>query len=182
MVFGKGINDVNSKHPAYSIWHSMLRRSYSKVYHKNKPTYIGTEVSPEWYKFSNFIKWYDDNYIEGWHLDKDLLSNGCKLYSKDTCCFLPNEINILFSEKRQDNGLPLGVSVKKCSGKYIAQISFCENGVRKSGHIGTSRDPMLCFEMYKSAKEAKIKELANKYKEQLNPNVYSTLMNYIVIP
>lgn len=180
MVFGRGINDVSSKHPAYPIWHSMIRRAYSDVYHKNKPTYIGTTVHEDWFRLSNFIEWYNENYVNDWHLDKDLLSTGVKRYSPETCCFLPNEINILFSEKRQDNGLPSGVYFKKARGLYIAQISYCEDGVRKSGHLGVSSDPNKCFLMYKHAKESKIKELAEKYKSQLDDRVYDTLMQFEV--
>lgn len=180
MVFGRGINDVSSKHSAYSIWHSMIRRAYSEVYQKNKPTYVGTTVHEDWFRLSKFIEWYNENYVDGWHLDKDLLSTGLKRYSPETCCFLPNEINILFSEKRQDNGLPSGVYFKKSLGRYVAQISHCENGVRKSGHIGASNDPNKCFLMYKTASEKKIKELAEKYKSQLDARAYSTLMEFQV--
>lgn len=86
----------------------------------------------------------------------------------------------MFSEKRQDNGLPTGVYFKKSRDLYIAQLSYCSNGVRKSGHLGSSIDPNECFLMYKQAKEAKIKELAEKYKSQLDDRVYNSLTQFEV--
>ena len=49
MVFSKGINDViNSRDTKeYQVWHSMIRRCYSDVYQKLKPTYAGTVVCDE---------------------------------------------------------------------------------------------------------------------------------------
>ena len=46
-VFGKGINDTENAKD-YQTWHSMLRRCYSPVFKKDKPTYEGCEVCEEW--------------------------------------------------------------------------------------------------------------------------------------
>lgn len=62
---------------------------------KNKPTYEGCTVCDEWLYFSNFKKWFDENYIEGFQLDKDIIIRGNKVYSPQTCCFVPKEINII---------------------------------------------------------------------------------------
>lgn len=52
-----------------------------------------------WKYLSNFKKWYDEHYVEGWHLDKDILMQGNKFYSPETCCFVPFEINVLFRRR-----------------------------------------------------------------------------------
>ena len=59
-VFGKGINDTENAKD-YQTWHSMLRRCYSPVYKKDRPTYEGCEVCDEWLRLSTFKKWYAEN-------------------------------------------------------------------------------------------------------------------------
>ena len=139
-VFGVGINDVEVKDygdKRYVLWHSILRRSYSEVYHKNKPSYINVNVSDDWKRLSNFIKDveklpnFDMALSENWEIDKDVLSNGEKVYSKETCCFLPREINTLFN-RESTKGLKTGVSYNKRLGKFTASI----NKGRGSKHIG----------------------------------------------
>lgn len=102
MVCGVGINDMYgvSELQSYKTWDAMIRRCYTS--HSNKPTYVGCSVSSEWLLFSNFKKWFDDNYIEGYQLDKDILVNGNKIYSAATCCFVPQRINVLFRSMRSD--------------------------------------------------------------------------------
>ena len=80
LIFGIGVNDydghvrINGKIiKSYDVWHSMIERCYSKKSHKKRPTYIGCKVHKEWLYFSNFKKWFDENYIEGYELDKDIL-------------------------------------------------------------------------------------------------------------
>lgn len=83
---------------AFKKWHSMLERCHCPKYLKKKPSYSGCSVSEEWHNFQNFAKWWDNQYYEsGWHLDKDLLKFGNKVYSKDTCSLVPREINMLTS-------------------------------------------------------------------------------------
>lgn len=113
LVAGHGINDVNYTTQIYKIvegrtpfgrkkkvrvwvcpyyekWASMLRRAYSKVYHKKRPTYIGSSVCEEWLYLSNFIKWVDSQPEDNWanlQLDKDFLVSGNKHYSPEKFSF-----------------------------------------------------------------------------------------------
>lgn len=50
----------------------------------------------EWLSFSVFAKWFKIAYVEGYHLDKDLLFKCNKIYSPDTTIFIPGEI-IMFN-------------------------------------------------------------------------------------
>lgn len=177
MVFNIGINDLGVDYDSYVVWYSMLRRCYSAVYQQGKPTYIGTTVSPDWHWLSNFDQWFQKNYIQDWQLDKELLSNFSKVYSKDTCCFLPNEINSALYFDRGKNGLPPGVSYKTSNQNYIAQYSRKdEHGKRKSVHLLSSSDPQKCFQAYKVAKENYLKELADRFQAKLDPLAYRALM------
>lgn len=177
MIFEKGIADLPSSTKSYSVWHSMIRRCYSKNYQKDKPTYKNVEVINDWLLLSNFDNWFNHNYIENWQLDKDLLSNFGKIYSKDTCCFLPNEVNCALKFDTGKNGLYPGVSIKTASMKYISQYSRNVDGKRKSIHLLSSDDPYKCFLAYKKAKEGYLKELADKYSTILPVKVYNKLVN-----
>ena len=74
----------------YSAWHSMLQRCYVK--HSN-PTYTGCTVVKEWHNFQVFAKWFEENYIEEYHLDKDIKVPGNKVYGPDTCIFVTQAEN-----------------------------------------------------------------------------------------
>lgn len=88
-------------------------RCYSERWHQRKPTYIDCSVSEEWHLLSNYKQWYEENYVEGWQLDKDLLFPRNKIYSKETCVFVPQPINTLLTFRTNDRGqLPLGVTVR----------------------------------------------------------------------
>lgn len=65
-------------------------------------------------------KWFNQHYVEGFEIDKDLLSNkNKKLYSPETCVFLPREINrFLCKTTNKKSQLPLGVYVS--GGSIIA--------------------------------------------------------------
>lgn len=182
-VFGIASNDFNKiihkntiEHKAYSVWYSMIRRCYSYIYQKNKPTYEGCTVCDEWLYFSNFKKWFDENYIEGFQLDKDIIIRGNKVYSPETCCFVPKEINIIFQNKsKRIYDLPIGV-YKTRYNKYRASLHI--NG--KPVVIGNFNSPEEAFEAYKQEKEKYIKELANKWKDKIDIKVYNSLINYVV--
>ena len=67
-------------------------------------SYKGVEVCEEWYNFQNFAEWCETQKFlnakdvkgKSYQLDKDILVKGNKIYSPDTCCFVPPEINSLF--------------------------------------------------------------------------------------
>ena len=59
---------------------------------------------------------------KGMELDKDILVKGNRVYSPDTCCFIPMAINVLFSPgRKKKNNLPQGVTLT-ANGKYKVEI------------------------------------------------------------
>lgn len=68
-----------------------------------KGAYVGSTLSVGFENFDRWVGWAEsqlgfmceDNNGMLFHLDKDLLGNGDKHYSEDTCCFLPNVVNNL---------------------------------------------------------------------------------------
>ena len=79
--------------PYYQTWKGMLGRCYSTKYQDTRPTYKGCSVSEEWLTFSNFRAWMEKQDWEGMQLDKDLLFEGNKVYSAETCVFITREVN-----------------------------------------------------------------------------------------
>lgn len=168
------------KQKNYSIWRSMLQRCYDLKYQEKQPTYIGSIVIEEWHNFQNFAKWFEKNYnaeyMQGWQLDKDILCSDCKVYSPDTCVFVPQEINKLFTKRENYRGeYPLGVIKVKHYKKFIAQI--CTSNGRVRFYKDT---PEEAFQAYKEVKELCIKEVAEKWKDKIDLRVYQAMMNYEV--
>ena len=57
-IFGVATNDLENYTDTkmFKVWHSMIRRCYSDVYHKNQPAYDDVTVQESWLIFSNFKK------------------------------------------------------------------------------------------------------------------------------
>jgi len=79
--------------PHYQRWVHMLKRCYCEKTQKRKPSYIGCSVSEEWHNFQNYAEWCEQNYVEGCELDKDILVNGNRIYSSETCKFVTHQEN-----------------------------------------------------------------------------------------
>ena len=110
--------------PYYRAWWSMLQRCYSAIWQENNPTYKGCSVSEEWLTFSNFKKWAERKDFDGNQLDKDLLFEGNKVYSADTCVFITQAVNKFTIDSSAARGeWLLGVSWHKASGKFQSQCS-----------------------------------------------------------
>ena len=149
-LFGVGVNDapycqqprIDGKAaicPAYLAWAAMLDRAYSAKYHAEHPTYSWVKVCDEWHSFSNFMVWWLENQVDGWQLDKDLVGDG-KLYSPDTCVFVPAWLNSFTLDSGSASGAyPIGVSFNKGAGRFHAQ---CGNPMsKKREHIGYFNTP-----------------------------------------
>ena len=163
----------------YNTWVHMLRRCYDPKYQEKHPTYKGCTVCKEWWNFQVFAEWYYSHFyeIEGqiMNLDKDILKKGNKIYSPETCIFVPQFINKLFikSDKARGN-CPIGVS--KHGNKFEAQLRKGNERI----HLGACNTVEEAFQVYKHAKEQYIKEMAEKYKGQIPYEAYEALMNYEV--
>lgn len=161
----------------YKVWNGMLKRCYCEKNFVFHPTYKDCSVHPDWLNFQNFAKWYYENYKEGFQLDKDLLVEGNRVYSAETCCFVPRELNNIISNVRDTKSeTPLGVYPFK--NKFRASVNQCG----KRLFLGTFDDQMDAFYAYKKAKELFIRKQAEKYRMQIGGIVYSNLINYVINP
>ena len=103
---------------------------------------------------------------------------GNKLYSEDVCIFVPHRINLLLIKSNASRGdLPVGVSWDKVTSKYKAT---CNNGSGTAKTIGRYSSVQEAFQAYKSYKESVIRQVAEKYKHQLDTRAYEALLNYQV--
>lgn len=167
--------------PQYDTWRAMISRCYSEKIHTRQPYYKVCTVTEEWHNYQNFAMWYDQNYykIEGqrMHLDKDILVKGNKVYSPDTCVFVPQSINSLFIKKQTRENLPVGVGLGEgCTVRpYVA---FCNNGNGKQVRIGSFHSAMEAFGAYKRYKEDLIKKIAEEYKWIIPQRLYEAMINY----
>jgi hypothetical protein len=166
--------------PQYNRWRDMINRGYNNKLKQNHPTYQDCSVCEEWYNFQNFAKWYDENFYqienEKMCLDKDILVKGNKIYSPETCCFVPHRINCLFSKRDNARGsYPLGVMYD--SKKYFSQ---CHDDNDKCVSLGKFNTVDEAFKAYKTFKESVIKIVAFKYKDKIPNNLYNALCNYEV--
>ena len=162
--------------PAYTTWQGMLRRCYCPKKHAKQPTYADCSVHPKWHNFQVFAEWFEQQYFATcWQLDKDLIVEGNKVYSDTTCVFVPQQINKLLTDcGASRGGLPQGV---RRNGKgYQAQLSVDGNQYQ----LGTYATPEEAFEVYKLAKEANVKRMAEQYKCLIDPRVYDSLMRYAI--
>lgn len=159
---------------AYTQWRTMLGRCYSSYVQSMQPNCIGCTVCEEWHSFSNFFQWFRMNYRYGYCLDKDILVPMNKIYSPETCCLVPNAINVLYSYKREKRNLPIGVSYVKHMDKYVARINH--NGIQKNiGYFLTAKE---AFDAYKPIKEQSIREVAERWKDKIDKKVYDRMMQY----
>lgn len=109
--------------PFYRKWKCMIERAYSSAYHKLRPTYAEVTVCEEWHLFSNFKRWMEQQDWKGKQLDKDLLVQGNKVYSPETCVFVTSNINTLLHTKNAITIRKYPLGVFKFGKRYRSQIS-----------------------------------------------------------
>ena len=125
---------------AGDLWSGVTRRcKEGGAYQDTQPTYIG--VTNGFKDFQEFADWCQHQYgyltkeknSRFWQLDKDLKVFGNKVYTPETCIFVPARVNSLLTSRASFRGeFPLGVSFKKQAQKFQ---SHCNNGKGKV-HLG----------------------------------------------
>ena len=188
LVAGVGYND--GTYPSrgvkeHALWRSMLARCYTERNLKLRPAYRGCSVSDTFKKYKYFYEWcnnqkgfkmYDQN-GRMFALDKDLLMKGNKVYSEDTCIFVPMEINNIIVKSDSLRGkYPVGVGYDKERGKFQSNM-WVENKPKFLGRFDTVEE---AFSKYKESKETHIKIVAEKWKDLIDYRDYEALLNYKV--
>lgn len=191
-VLGVAINDAKYKvyaivngnkvvSPSYRTWKNMLERCLNEKYKRIHPTYMDATICDEWLLFSNFDNWYDQNFIAGYDLDKDIKVKGNKTYSPEFCMYVPKCINYLLLDKQSARGKhPIGVHLhngtKKDGKRYQARLSVDA----KVYHIGLFYTPEQASNAYIEKKNAEILRKCGQYPEfsvYLRQHLYEVALN-----
>lgn len=185
LIYGVATNDSDYKTellidgkrfvcPFYMKWTRMLQRCYSEKYTTKNPSYKDVKACYEWLVFSNFKAWMIGQDWNGNELDKDILIQGNKVYSPETCLFVSHEINSLFNNC--NNGgktTKTGVTKRKGLNRFRARHNSKGGGAISIGEFDTEKE---AFEAYCKYKYSLIKSIAEKQTEPLR----SALLAYKV--
>lgn len=173
------LNGVKKPRREYMIWRDMIRRCYDEKDHIRYPTYKDCTVSDNFKSYEYFYEWCQEQKgfgLPDWQLDKDLLIPGNKIYSEDTCCFLPWEINTaLITWQNIKKETPVGV--KKIGNKYQGSCYVTTKSRVTSILYDTAEE---AFKFYKFIKEQRIHQLARDYKDLLDERAFEALNNFTV--
>ncbi len=177
--FGVGIHMAtyeNKISKIYSMRTGMLTRVYDETQRHKHPTYKDVKICKDWHNFQNFAEWYvHSNYQVGWQLDKDLLSEtNSKIYSPETCIFIPPALNSFMTNIRLNNtsGYP-GVSWHKDNNKWLAEISVIEIG--KKVNLGYFTLAEEAGEAYKVARATQVTNWKQRVKHLLPSEVVNNI-------
>lgn len=162
----------------HHLWFALLTRCYNEKQRYQYKSYPDCRVCDEWLNFQTFAQWVNENYYEipneRVELDKDILVKGNKIYSPETCIFVPKSINLLFVNRRNFRGeCPLGVN-KTNNGKYTALYGHD----KRTTYLGSYPTKEEAFYAFKTHKEAHIKKVADRYKHLIPNKLYNALYNY----
>jgi hypothetical protein len=145
---------------AYSRWKNMLRRCY----HDKHISYSDVYVDEKWLKFSNFKAWYEAQVKPDtkYSLDKDLVKGSAKVYSEETCCLLPNEVNQFIVSGKFSTKL-IGTCFDKERGTYQA---FCKAFLGKRISLGRFKTIEEAHRAWQLEKITQLKGMMGWYSER----------------
>lgn len=112
-VYGVGVNDVDYNIcnklegwvcPYYKVWVGVLARCYGERTKTLQPTYRDCTMCDEWKYLSKFKEWMQTQDWQGKQLDKDILVEGNKVYSPDTCVFVYGVVNNFVTDSAKSRG------------------------------------------------------------------------------
>ena len=171
LVYGVGINDdptsvkILAKDSIYTRWQGMIMRCYSEKFKESRPTYEHATVCEELKVYSNFRDWCKLQNHEGNHMDKDLLVRGNTVYSPETVCFIPPELNAFFTDRKRFTSVAVGVR-EQTEGKFNARIMNPFTGEREG--LGTYDNMFSAADAWRKRKN----ELAWQWADLLEKEGY----------
>ena len=104
--------------PIYHKWRDMRNRCYNEKYQIQQPSYKDCFVCEEWWTFSNFKKWMEQQNWQGKQLDKDIICSGNREYGPKTCIFVTHWLNTLICENKKQRGIRKNKRLEEEERKY----------------------------------------------------------------
>ena len=164
--------EFNNK--AYGVWYHMLRLV------KNDPD--NNAICEEWKDYNNFLEWYDKNYYslddEKMDLLKDIFDRNNKLFSPDTCVFVPYRITRLLKGKPSKTDLPVGVGKKKNSDMYYSTCSVIKHGKKTTFRHSGFNSPDEAFMQYLKDRKQYIRDVADAYRYDIPEKLYYAIIDW----
>lgn len=172
---GKHPNFVDGKNTKpYTTWKDMLRRCYYEKDRDLNLAYHDCTICDEWLNFQTFADWYENNYYEigegRMHIDKDILVKDNKVYSPQTCIFVPQRINMIFMKKNRNVDADLPTGIRRYAGRFQALYN--------AKHLGTFDNLDDALYYYNIEKQLHINEIAEEYKNRIPIKLYKALINW----
>lgn len=162
---------------AYFVWNSIKNRCYDSN-NKDYKSYgaVGVKVCDEWLDFKAFKNWYFENYYsvdnEYMAIDKDILGGDKKIYSPETCIFVPFKINGMLVHK--DNGNMRGL--QKVGKRYQVKVRNPLSG--ENEYHGTYESIEIASKVYSECKTAIFQGVVEEYKDKLPFKIYKILSSF----
>lgn len=150
------------------LWNNIKARTNPNgAQQRREPSYIGSTNDFE--SFLHFVEWNKSQigYGIGYDLDSDILKNGTKRYSPETCLLIPPALNrfIQSRKKRRNLDLPLGLTIN--NGRLVAKLTFTDDITGKNKilllkYVDSIDEGMKLYaEAFDRAKEIWIDRLEN---------------------
>lgn len=139
---------------------------FSLHYKKGKKYYEDITIHEDWYYRSKFENWYNEQkelqpMIDTLEIEKDILVPNNRMYSPDTCIFVPDWFNLQFLERGKSRGsCPLGVCPYHKG--FISNIGDGSGKTKK--YLGYFPTEELAHIAWQQAKVIKLSEALDRLK------------------
>lgn len=168
------VKEFISDHPYFHVWSNMRCRCGVIE------NYLDVTLSEDFNTFEKFLSWaekqkgfmqYDDS-GKIFEIDKDILSSGSgKVYSPDTCVFVPRVLNLMVYQKRRTE-LPKGVQYFK--GRKKPYRAYMTNN-DKLNHYGYYYTVEEAAKVVREARFEYLKSLEVQYKDIVDDRVFPAI-------
>ena len=138
--------------------------------------YDGVTVAPEWLGYGTgdqaFCDWAvrQPGWGKGWHLDKDLLVPGNRIYGPQTCCFIPREVNSAIIPRK----MPKSLIKQAKDGSWTLRFDQCLKKIK----VTSLPTREAAIEAWKTHRREYVQLLAEQHKSDLDPRAYQALLNW----
>lgn len=169
------ISEDGSKKPYlfYKTWSRMLKRTYDS----SRKSHEGLTVAKEWHSLSNYKTWYNENYVEGYELNMDILVPFSSEYSPETCVFVPGIVNMFFNGKSSSRNeyLP-GILFARSNKKGLTYTPiFNDPFTNKKVYMGSYSSELEAHLAWKEKKHETANKLADMFEGVLDKKVIDAM-------